>query len=174
MNIRRWRTAAGITQEGLGAALGWSAASVSAAERSADPARDRRRFDAQVLADLAGALDVPLMALFLPPPDDGTGARYVITTSAGREMGMSEWMDDAVMHDNGGKTPAREAWDEGFRAAMFRYLDPAWAADVARWMAADSPGKRADQAARLRAQAASVAAAAAEFASLADAIEARE
>lgn len=67
-NVRRWRTAAGLTQEELGARIGWTGANVSSAERSADPGRDRRRFDAALLVSLATALGVPLIALFLPPP----------------------------------------------------------------------------------------------------------
>src|ERR1700690_800863 len=79
LNIRHWRNAAGLTQADLGGRLGWSAANVSAAERSADPARDPRRFDAQTLTEIALALGVPLAALFLPPGDDGERACYLFT-----------------------------------------------------------------------------------------------
>lgn len=179
INMRRWRIAAGSTQEELGKLLGWSGAVVSAAERSADPARDRRRFDAQALADIATALGVPLIALFLPPSDDGLSARYLITTSAGRELGMGEYMDDVVMHDSGARTPAMSAYMEALLGAVDQYLDPEWAQHVSQWLAGDSPQLRAERARRLRERAgelsrasASAARAAADFSALADEIEA--
>lgn len=66
-NIARWRKQAGLTQEELGRRLGWSNASVSAAERSWDGKRVRE-FDADTLLALSSALGVPLIALLLPPP----------------------------------------------------------------------------------------------------------
>ena len=79
MNMRYWRRAAGMTQEDLGFRLGWSAANVSAAERSAEEGRDRRRFDADTLTALSLVIGVPLHAFFFPPGDDGDGKRYVFT-----------------------------------------------------------------------------------------------
>src|SRR5450755_4005243 len=79
-NMRHWRRTAGMTQEELGARLGWSDRNVSAAELSSDEKRDRRRFDAQTLANLSLALCVPLIAFFLPPDDDGFPARYIFTS----------------------------------------------------------------------------------------------
>ena len=102
-NMRRWRLAAGLTQDELGARLGWTgpraAANVSAAERSADPSRDARRFDAQTLTELSLALSVPVVAFFVPPDDDGQRARYMFT-AAGRDYDMSDLMALAVMTDS--------------------------------------------------------------------------
>ena len=76
-NMAFYRKVAGLTQEELGAPLGWSAASVSAAERSWDSARIKK-FDADEIASIAAALGVPVIAFFLPPEDDGTAVRYVV------------------------------------------------------------------------------------------------
>ena len=62
LNLRHWRRAAGMTQEEAGARLGWSDKNLSAAERSWDADRDRRRFDAQTLTEMALALGVPVAA----------------------------------------------------------------------------------------------------------------
>ena len=77
-NMAFYRKAAGLTQEELGARLGgWSAASVSAAERSWDSSRVKK-FDADEIASIAAALGVPVIAFFLSPEDDGTAVRYVV------------------------------------------------------------------------------------------------
>jgi len=76
-NLAFYRKVAGLTQEELGAPLGLSAASVSAAERSWDSSRVKK-FDADEVASIAAALGVPVIALFLPPEDDGTAVRYVV------------------------------------------------------------------------------------------------
>ena len=76
-NMAFYRKVAGLTQEELGSPLGWSAASVSAAERSWDSSRVKK-FDADEIASIAAALGVPVIAFFLPPDDDGTAVRYVI------------------------------------------------------------------------------------------------
>src|SRR5580704_18026639 len=71
-NMAFYRKAAGLNQEELGVRLGgWSAASVSAAERSWDSGRVKK-FDADEVAGIAAALGVPVIAGFLPPEDDGT------------------------------------------------------------------------------------------------------
>lgn len=149
LNLRHWRRAAGMTQEEAGARLGWSAANVSAAERSWDADRDRRRFDAQTLTEMSLALGVPLAAFFLPPPDDETGARYRI--SAGdRHYGMGDIMTLVVMPDNDDDTEVMTAYRERFNAAARRYLEPEWAAVAGRLLGdGASPDARADMAARL-------------------------
>jgi transcriptional regulator with XRE-family HTH domain len=77
-NLAFYRKAAGLTQEDLGTRLGgWSAASVSAAERSWDGSRVKK-FDADEIANIAGALGVPVIALFLPPEDDRTAVHYAV------------------------------------------------------------------------------------------------
>jgi transcriptional regulator with XRE-family HTH domain len=174
-NIRHWRRAAGLTQDELGQKLGWSAPNVSAAETSANPARDARRFDAQTLTHLSLALGVPLVALLLPPPDDGERAEYVFT-GPDREYDMGDLMALVVMTDSDDDAPAMEAYRQRFRMASSRYLDPTWQSEVAAWLReAEDARLRSDRAERLRVMAAQVRAErdreARELESLADAID---
>jgi transcriptional regulator with XRE-family HTH domain len=149
LNLRHWRREAGLTQEAAGKLLGWSADNVSSAERSWDGSRDRRRFDAQALAEIALALGVPLAALFLPPPGDGTEARYLLA-AGGRSHAMGEVMALLVMPDNDDDTPVMDAYRARFNEAAARYLDPQWAAAAARRAGAGlSAQARDDIAARL-------------------------
>lgn len=158
MNMRHWRKAAGKTQEEFGRLLGWSAANVSAAERSADGGRDRRRFDAQTLGEIALALGVPLTALFLPPED---GARYVFT-AGGTAYGMGDLVELLVMPDSDDDSPVVNAYRVRFQAAADRYLTPDWGTEVARWLRGAEPAQvRAERAASLRAAQAQLAAIAA-------------
>ncbi len=77
-NLAYFRKSAGLTQEELGKRLGgWTKVAVSAAERSWDGKRIRK-FDADELAAIAVVLGIPLIALFLPPPDTGITMRYVV------------------------------------------------------------------------------------------------
>jgi transcriptional regulator with XRE-family HTH domain len=171
-NIARYRRAAGLTQEQLGARVGWSGESVSQAERSFQPASRTRELDAQTLAVLALALGVPLTALFLPPDDDGTAARYVIAGGRGERYGMGDYMTLAVTPDGDDDTPAFDLYRERFNAAAARYLAPEWAAAVGRWTrGARTPAARADLAARLRDRAAAQRQFAADDERLADEIE---
>ena len=72
-NMSYFRKAAGLTQQELGEKLGgWSTASVSAAERSWDGKRVKK-FDADEITAVAGALGVPVAALFIPPPGAQAG-----------------------------------------------------------------------------------------------------
>jgi transcriptional regulator with XRE-family HTH domain len=82
-NVAWFRKRAGLTQEEMGQRLGgWSAASVSAAERSWDGKRVRQ-FDADEIIAIAAVLGVPAIALLLPPPDAGTAIEYgFVATSA--------------------------------------------------------------------------------------------
>jgi transcriptional regulator with XRE-family HTH domain len=170
-NIRHWRRAAGMTQEELGKKLGWSAANVSAAERSADPARDPRRFDAQSLAGLSLALGVPLIALFFPPEDDGQRARYAFA-GPDREHGMDDLMGLVVMTDSDDGSAVMEEYRRRFRGAAGRYLDPGWAEEIAAWLRqAEDAELRADRAARLRAERDALMRAAESLGGLADAID---
>lgn len=148
-NIRYWRRAGGLTQEELGQRLGWSAANVSAAERSADAGNDRRRFDAQTLTELALALGVPLAALFLPPDDDGQRARYRFT-ALGRTWGMGELMELVVMPDTADESPLMDAYRKRFGDAARRAATgPAWENLVSRWTTG-APGVRDAAARQLR------------------------
>jgi transcriptional regulator with XRE-family HTH domain len=170
-NIRHWRRIAGMTQAELGRRLGWTAANVSAAERSADPARDPRRFDAQVLTEFSLALEVPLIALFLPPEDDGEAAAYVFTGPEG-EYDMGNFMEFVVMTDSGADSPAMDGYRHRLRAAAHRYLDPTWQAEVASWLRdVEGAEVRAGRAERLRAERDAMLRAAAELDGIASAID---
>jgi transcriptional regulator with XRE-family HTH domain len=140
-NMRQWRIEAGMTQEELGELLGLSAANVSATERSADLGRDRRRFDAQMLTELSIALSVPLVALFLPPDDDGLtfSGPHIDDEDRGTKDGrysMRDLMALVVMTDSEDDAPAMNAYRRRFIAAVAQYLDPDWAKEVARWFRA--------------------------------------
>jgi len=170
-NMRHWRIAAGMTQEELGQSLGWSAANVSAAERSADSSRDPRRFNAQTLTDLSLALSVPLIALFLPPEDDGTAARYTFT-GAGTEHDMGDLTGLVVMTDSDDDAPVMQQYRRRLMAAAGRYLDERWQDEVARWLRTIEPAElRAERAGRLRAGRDGLLRAAAELDSIAGIID---
>jgi transcriptional regulator with XRE-family HTH domain len=150
LNLRHWRRAAGMTQEEVGARLGWTAGNESAAERSWDPDRDRRRFDAQTLTEMALAVGVPVAAFFLPPPDDGIEARYLLADASGRIYAMGDIMTLVTVPDNDDDTDVMAAYRERFNAAAARYLEPEWAAVAGRLLGdGASPAARADMAARL-------------------------
>jgi transcriptional regulator with XRE-family HTH domain len=148
-NLRHWRRAAGMTQEEAAARLGWKAGNLSAVELSWNADKDRRRFDAQTLTEMALALGVPVAAFFLPPPGDGTDARYLLDASS-RHYDMGDLMALVVMPDNDDETPVMTAYRERFNADAARYLDPEWAAVAGRLLGdGASPEARADMAARL-------------------------
>lgn len=171
MNIRYWRRIAGMTQEDLGNLLGWSAANVSAAERSADEKRERRRFDAGTLTALCVALRVPLIALFLPPEDDGDGNRYMFP-ACGASRDMADLMTLAIMPDRHDDDDVMADYRLRLTLAVTRYMDTDWAKEVARWLRdRESAELRADRAAHLRLRRAELLATAEELADLADAID---
>jgi transcriptional regulator with XRE-family HTH domain len=166
-NINLYRQAAGITQRELGARVGWSNVSVSEAERSRD-GRIHREFDAAELGALAWALGVPVVALFLPPPGDDGEGRYAAGSVTLDAAGL---MSALVMPDSDDDTPPMQAYRERFNAAAGRWLDPEWAAAVARWTGEDAPDARAAAAARLRDRAAAQRDLAAELDQMAAAVE---
>lgn len=171
LNLRHWRRVAGLTQDELGRRLGWSAANVSAAERSAAEGRERRRFDAQAMTEMALALGVPLTALFLPPEDDTISARYVITGTHGRERSMAEFTELCVMPDSDEDTEVMNGYRTRFNAAMTRYLSPGWAAKAAGYLRdVLRPETFRELAARLRDRERELQGAAAEFRELYEAI----
>jgi transcriptional regulator with XRE-family HTH domain len=172
-NIRHWRRAAKMTQEELGERIGWSAANVSAAERSADSGRERRRFDAHTLVSVAVALGVPLVALFLPPADDGAAKRYLFHN---REqdadcLDMADLMY-AVIPDNGDETPVMATYRDRFETAIGTYLDAGFGKQVGRFLRQATDAElRADRAHRLRLRQAEAFKAAQEFGEMADELE---
>lgn len=66
INMRRYRTQAGLTQEELGERIGWSKASVSAAERTVDATR-KRAFALRDVDLVATALGITPVQLITPP-----------------------------------------------------------------------------------------------------------
>jgi len=170
INMRHWRRAAGMTQEELGAMLGWSAANVSAAERSSSRNRDPRRFDAQTLAEIAAALDIPLVALFMPPEGDGQGARY--TWQANGETRDMAGLMRVVMHDTFEETALMDDYRARFRLAIGSYIPGQWAEFAASLYAPpDDKEARAEEAARLRSRQAALLRFAAEDGAIAERLE---
>ena len=174
LNLWRWRREAGLTQEAAGKLLGLSADNLGQAERSRDPRQPPRRFDARAVTDIALTLGVPVAALFLPPPDDGDGTRYLLA-AAGRHYDMAEMMALLTMPDNDDETPVMDAYRARFNEAAGRYLSPQWAAVAARLVGAGmSPQAAADTAATLRDDRAALLRAAERFGALADGLDAQE
>jgi transcriptional regulator with XRE-family HTH domain len=83
-NLARFRQAAGLQQDELGARLGWSGKKVSAMETSWKGAKTRQ-FEVSAVVALAAALRVPAAAFLLPPDDDGVACRYVLAGPDGQE-----------------------------------------------------------------------------------------
>lgn len=177
MNMRYWRREADMTQEELGELLGWSAANVSAAERSADEGRDRRRFDAGTLTALSLALGIPLVALFFPPVDDGPEKRYVFPALPGdregdTELDMADLLGFVVMTDSDDDSDIMATYRHRFTTVASAYLDAEWAREAARWLrVTESAERRASRAAHLRNRRAELLRTAAELGDLADAID---
>jgi transcriptional regulator with XRE-family HTH domain len=150
-NLAWYRRRAGLTQVQLGERLGWAGkTSVSEAERSWDGKRVRE-FDAQTTAAIARALGVPLMALYLPPADDGFTCMYHLTPPGSEEkpMPMPDVMAYLVMPDFPSDDPVMEAYRHRLREAVALYLDPAHGTDVDRWLSPGSEESARDDAAAL-------------------------
>lgn len=138
-NIRFWRKAARMTQEDLGALTGWTAANISAAERSAEDGRDRRRFDAQALVTFSRALGVPLLALFLPPVDEGTDRRYIFSDSdSGGWLDMHDLMR-VVYPDSDREGPVMDKYRAWLTHVVEHFMEPEWAEEMARWLGKHEP-----------------------------------
>lgn len=132
-NIAHYRKAAGITQEQLGELIGRSKRNVSADERSWDGGHTRE-FNAQELATLAAALDVPIGAFFLPPEDDGVTARYLFHPH-GPDADCLEMGDlmALVMPDSQSDSRAMGAYRRRLDRAVRQYMPPIWTDEVERW-----------------------------------------
>jgi transcriptional regulator with XRE-family HTH domain len=130
-NMGYFRRVAGLTQEQLGEPLGWSKVAVSAAERSWDGKRVRQ-FDADLIAALAGALGVPIAALFLPPEDDMVRCRYVFGGDDRDGAASMRWLLTHAMPEPAEEdTPTMRAYEDRLIAAMNKYLDSGAAEAVA-------------------------------------------
>lgn len=172
-NLAYYRRRAGLTQVQLRDRLGWTGTSVSEAERSWDGKRVRE-FDAQALAAIARALAVPLLALFVPPADDGFGCLYELAPPGAGEkpLPMSEVMATLVMPDRPSDEPVIEASRNRLREAVRLYLDPEMEAEVERWVTpAGENAVRADRAALYRARAELLSDVMEDYRSRADAID---
>jgi transcriptional regulator with XRE-family HTH domain len=177
-NMAFFRRAAGMTQADLGARLGWSFRAVSAAERTAARTDGKgRQFDAETLVALSLALEVPLVAFFLPPGDDRVRVRYLFHAPekySGHPdcMDMSWLLQFVVLPITDDETPVADAYRDRFNAAVHRYLERGWANTAAAWLQGERPPDAlADLAVRLRTQSIDLSHAAAEFSKLADAID---
>lgn len=155
-NLAWYRRRAGLTQVQLQERLGWTGrTSVSEAERSWDGKRVRE-FDAQALAVIARALGIPLLALFLPPADDGRGVLYQLEPPGAEEkaLPMADVMAYLVMPDWPSDDPLMEIYRHRLRGAVHLYTDAEKEADVERWLTpADEETARKDRAALLRSRA---------------------
>ena len=171
-NVARFRKAAGLTQEELGERLGgWTKAAVSAAERSWDGKRIRQ-FDADTLTALAMALGVPLLALFLPPEDQGKGALLFHAHERGAPSSSMADLMALVMPDSDDDTPVMHAYRERLVAAAGKYIDPDLGEDVKRWFQdATDAELRAQRLERIRWQREALLAAADDLARFASVIE---
>jgi transcriptional regulator with XRE-family HTH domain len=140
-NMARFRKAAGLTQEELGERLGgWSAASVSAAERSWDGKRIRK-FDADEIVNMATTLGIPVTALFLPPEDDGVEHRYLfhMLDRTGSEGGsVCHSMHDLFMYlmsePTDDDSPVMNAYRQRYVGAVNAYLDSGGGEELIKYM----------------------------------------
>jgi transcriptional regulator with XRE-family HTH domain len=121
-NVARFRNALGMTQRQLGELLGWSEASVSAAERSWE-GRRVREFDADEIVRIAGVFAIPVIALLLPPEDSGTKVDY--TFQAGDDQVDTDGLLSRILTDFQGDTPSMTALRDRLArlGASSHYLD---------------------------------------------------
>ncbi len=123
-NMACYRKAAGLTQDELGKSLGgWTKVAVSAAERSWDGKRVRK-FDADELVTLAGALGVPVVALFLLPEDAGTAKRYVLDGPGFPDLTTLLLRD--VLPSRGGDSPPMAAYRKRLMALGVSDIESWW------------------------------------------------
>lgn len=173
-NLAWYRRQAGLKQADLGKRIGWTGSAVSEAERSWDGKRTRE-FDAHTIVTLAAALDLPVIALFLPPMDDGTDVRFAVTVTDGgdgEKWDMGDLMA-LVMPDSHVDTPVMAKYRMRLSFDIERYMDTGWAEDAARWLRPLEPREvREARVKRLRAQQYTLTDAAAELGELADQISA--
>lgn len=122
-----FRKAAGLSQQDFGERMGgWSAASVSAAERSWDGSRIKK-FDADEIMRIAAVLNLPLAALFVPPEDSGTAVHYVLDTPLpvenGSELGSLLPYAFPDFGEEYGSSPVWDAYRQRLIAAGLGRLD---------------------------------------------------
>lgn len=170
-NVAHYRKLAGLTQAQLGDRIGWTNTAVSEAEKSLAGKRTRK-FDAQTTAAIAIALGVPMLALYLPPEDDGITVRYLFSLNGTDEPVGMDRLVAAIMPDNDDKSALMESYRARILHAVRAYLEPDWADDVARWLkGADEAQLNAELAERLRYKQAVIADLADEIGELAERLE---
>lgn len=135
-NMARWRKAMGMTQEELGAELGgWTKGAVSAAEKTWDGKEGRgRKFDVDLICELASICGVPVGAFFIPPPEDRETVRYVIKGAAG-DVDMESFFSLLWPEpDFDADTAAGSAYQQAVISAMAKYGSSETAKDIAESM----------------------------------------
>lgn len=114
-NAAFFRRVGGLDQQEFGEPLGWSATSVSAAERSWESKRIKK-FDADEIVQIASTLGIPLIALFLPPEDHGTAVRYVLQRPGRKDMDLGDVLA-RLFPASEGDSPAMDAYRKRLIAA---------------------------------------------------------
>jgi len=140
-NMAHFRKAAGITQAELGERLGWSFRAVSAAERTWDRTDGKGRiFDADLIVSLSHALQLPIIAFFLPPDEAGTEGRHLFhPASKSPPLGGSDCLtmqDLAYMVMPGNDDPdiTMSTYRSRLTLVVATYLEPGWSEMVDRWL----------------------------------------
>jgi hypothetical protein len=144
-NLIYFRKAAGLTQDELGEQIGWSKAIVSAAERSWDGKRVRQ-FSADDIVTITGALGIPIVAMFLPPEDDGVDLRYLVDLPVKRYRGGAVLNVCFTMHDlmqHVVADPAGITSEAGDYPVLERYWNR-YVSSINSYLRADAVGELAD------------------------------
>lgn len=172
-NIAYFRHEAGLTQQELAGRLGWPQNRISEAEVSWKGKRTRE-FDAHTLIALALALGVPLIALFLPPLDDGKDAAYLFRPPGwGEDLGMADLVGVIIYGtEDADDTEARAAYGRRLIGQVAEYLGEEWRDEVTRWrLRVEGPEALKERALRMRAESARLQADAADLGAWAEALE---
>jgi transcriptional regulator with XRE-family HTH domain len=151
-NIAYYRRAAGLTQEELGELIGGRGKRAMSADETSWGGGHTREFNASELAGLARALDVPIIAFFLPPEDDGVTVRYQYRPHDGAGLFDMGDLMSMVMPDSESESRTMDAYRRRLVAATGQYMGPSWTDDLDRWMTSMTPREiRAEEAEDLRA-----------------------
>ena len=156
-NMAWFRKAAGMTQAELGEKLGWSFRAVSAAERTWDRTDFKGRvFDADLIVALAKVFGVPVVALLLPPVEDGTEERFLFhpleshirpPLPSGDCLEMFD-LAGMLMPDNDGDDSVMAKYRDRLTATIGAYLEPGWGEQVRRWLTDDTEAELLAEASR--------------------------
>ena len=134
-NVAYYRKAAGLKQEELGEKIGGRGKRAISADETSWGGGHTREFNASELADLARALDVPIVAFFLPPEDDEVAARYLFRPHDDADLlDMGDLMA-LVMPDSDSDSRTMDAYRRRILAAVARYMGAEWSDEPGRWRA---------------------------------------